>query len=108
MWALKILHGKNWRESLHVREFHHPPKFLRILAATPGCQNDTGLPVLDRGLRFYLVLDFWLACSRGRPVLDFQHVYLTQTRDRNPSHTGLSVLWSHFRLTQMRMSWLVR
>ena len=27
MWALKILHEKNWRESLRVLEFHHPPKF---------------------------------------------------------------------------------
>ena len=25
--ALKKLHEKNWRESLPVMEFHHPPKF---------------------------------------------------------------------------------
>ena len=28
MWALKTLREKNWRESLHVQEFHHPPNFL--------------------------------------------------------------------------------
>ena len=28
LWsALKILHEKNWRESLPVMEFHHPPNF---------------------------------------------------------------------------------
>ena len=53
----------NWRESLPVMEFHHPPNFPRILAAIPGsqnCQNTTGHPVLSWFL-FYLVLDFcWL------------------------------------------------
>ena len=44
MWALKTLHEKNWRESLHVQEFHHPPNFLWILAATPGFQNTDGSP----------------------------------------------------------------
>ena len=39
MWALKILHEKNWRVSLCVHELHHPPNFLRILAATPGSQT---------------------------------------------------------------------
>ena len=42
MWALKRLHEKNWRESLPVMEFHHPPNSPWILAATPGCQNTTG------------------------------------------------------------------
>ena len=27
MWAPKKLHEKNWRESLRVLEFHHPPNF---------------------------------------------------------------------------------
>ena len=45
MRALKILHEKNWRESLHVQEFHHQPNFLRILAATPEFQNITGFTV---------------------------------------------------------------
>ena len=31
----------------HVLEFHHPPNFLRILAANPGSQNHTGCPVLS-------------------------------------------------------------
>ena len=43
--------------------------------------TQTGHPVLNRGLRFYLVLNFWLAWSTGLPVLAFQHVYLTQIRD---------------------------
>ena len=28
MWALKILHGKNWRVSLCVQELFHPQDFL--------------------------------------------------------------------------------
>ena len=31
MWALKILHEKKWRESIRVREFHHPPNFPEFL-----------------------------------------------------------------------------
>ena len=42
-----MLHGRNWRESLHVLEFRHPPKFLCILAATLGFQITTGLTVLS-------------------------------------------------------------
>ena len=45
MWALKMLHEKNWRESLRVLEFHHPPNFPKILAAAPGSQILTGCPV---------------------------------------------------------------
>ena len=37
---------------------------------------------------FLFGLDFWLAWSTGLPFLAFQHVYLTQRRDRNLSHTG--------------------
>ena len=40
--------------------------FLWILAAIPVYRNLTGLPVLNRGLLFYLVLDFWLAWSTGK------------------------------------------
>ena len=39
--ALKKLHEKNWRKNLRVLEFHHPPNFPWILAATPGSQNTT-------------------------------------------------------------------
>ena len=49
--ALKMVHEKNWRVSLCVQELCHPQDFLRIL----------GLTVLDGGLRFDLVWDFWLA-----------------------------------------------
>ena len=45
-----------------------------------------------RGLRFYLVLDFWLAWSMRVTVLSFQHVYLTQIQNRNLPHAGLPVL----------------
>ena len=36
MSAPKKLHEKNWRESLPVTKFHHPPNFPWILAAIPG------------------------------------------------------------------------
>ena len=36
MWALKILHEKNWRESLHVLEFHHPPIFFQNSCSHSG------------------------------------------------------------------------
>ena len=51
-------------------EFHHPPNFLRILAAIPGFQNrHTGLPVLS-WFPFYLVFGISLAwISSGFPDL---------------------------------------
>ena len=67
----KTVHEKNWRVSLCVQEICHPRDLLWILAAIPVCRNDTSLSVLNRGLRFYLVLDFWLAWSTGLPVLSF-------------------------------------
>ena len=96
---------KNWRVRLCVQELYHPRDFLCFLAAILGFRNKTGLTVLTRGLRFYLVLDFWLAWSTGLPVLSVQHVNLTQMLDRNLSHSGLPVLQSHCRLTQL---WLVK
>ena len=59
--ALKRLHEKNWRESLPVMEFHHPPNSPRILADIPESQNDhTGFTVLS-GSPFYWFLVFrWL------------------------------------------------
>ena len=79
-----MVHEKNWRVSLCVQELYHPQGYLRILADILVCRN--------HGLCFYLVLDFWLARQQVSPVPSFQHVYLTQIRDRNLSHTGLSVL----------------
>ena len=70
-WALKMIHEKNWRVSLCVQKFYHPQDFLWILAAIPVIRNGTGLTVLDRGLRFYLVLDFWLAWSTVSPFFPF-------------------------------------
>ena len=81
-----MVHGKNWRVSLCVQELCHPQDFLWILAVIPVRRILTGLTVLDRGLRFYLVLDFELAWSTGLPALAFQQVSLTQLRDKNPSH----------------------
>ena len=52
-----MVHEKNWRVSLCVQELYHPRDFLGILAAIPVCRNDTGLPVLTRGLFW----DFWLS-----------------------------------------------
>ena len=86
----------SWEElgvSLCVQELYHPRDSLWILAAIPICRNLTGLSVLYRGLRFYLVLEFWLAWSTGLTVLSFQYVYLTQILDRNLSHTGHPVLF---------------
>ena len=57
MWALKTFHEKNWRESLHVQEFHHPPSFLWILAVTPGIQNTTGLPFF---FVVFVFIWFWI------------------------------------------------
>ena len=81
---------KNWRVSLCVQELCHPRDFLRILAAILGFRNKTGKPVLSRGLRFYLVLDFWLAWKTGRSVLFVQHVNLTHVLDGNLSHSRSS------------------
>ena len=98
-----MVHEKNWRVSLCVHEICHPQDFLCILAAIPVCRNDTSLTVFDRGLRFYMVLDFWLAWSTtGRPVLSsLQHVNLTQVLDGNLFHSDLPFLESHCRLIQL-------
>ena len=56
-----MVHEKNWRVSLCVQELCHPLDFLKILAATPGCRNTTGLTVLDRDRHFYFFLGFRLA-----------------------------------------------
>ena len=69
--ALKMLHEKNWRESLHVQELYHPRDFLWNLAAIPVYQNTTSLTVLTRGLRFYLAFDSGLAWSMGRTIFPF-------------------------------------
>ena len=88
-----MVHEKNWRVSHCVQQLCHPLDFLLFLAATPGCRNVTGFSVLDRGLRFYLLLDFWLAWAKtGLPVLFVQHVNLTQVLDGNLSHSDLSFL----------------
>ena len=48
-----MVHEKNSRVSLCVQELCHPQDSLWILAAIPVCRNDTGLTVLDHGLRFF-------------------------------------------------------
>ena len=64
-----MLHENNWRESLHVLEFHHPSNFPWILAATPGFQSTTGRSV-PSWIPFYWVLGFhWDWLSSGRPDL---------------------------------------
>ena len=65
MWALKMVHEKNWRVSLCVQDLHRPRDFLSILAAIPVCRNLTGLTVLNRGLRFYLVFGFLVGLGNG-------------------------------------------
>ena len=68
--ALKKLHEMNWRESLPVMEFHHPPNSPWILAAIPESQDrHTGFPVRS-GFFFNLFLVFGLAwVSTGFSVL---------------------------------------
>ena len=69
--ALKKLHEKNWRESLPVLEFHHPPNFPCILAAIPESQNrqnTTGHPVLSWSL-FYWFWELLAWSSSGLPEL---------------------------------------
>ena len=118
VWALKMVHEKNWRVSLCVQELCHLQDSIWILAAIPVSRNDTGLPVLARDPHFYLVLGFGLVYSTtllmfqnstGLTVLAFPQVHLTRLRDGDPSHTGLSVLvYPHFRLTRLKMSWVLR
>ena len=61
MLGLKTLHEKNWRESLHVQEFHHPPNLLKILEATPGLQNTDGsLRSFNNGSSRSFCGSFWL------------------------------------------------
>ena len=98
MWALKILHEKNWRESLRVLEFHHPPHFHWILAATPGFQNlrdlrrqTTGVDVLSWS-PFYLFLGVfgwlgdlardWIHGKQRVSPFYHQHWNLTQALER--------------------------
>ena len=69
MWALKILHEKNWRVSLCIQELYHPRDFLWILAAIPVFRNTTGLTVLNRGLRFFN--RFWILGWLGQQVSPF-------------------------------------
>ena len=114
VWALKILHAKNWRVSLCVQELYHPPKFLWILAATPGFQNLTVLDLSRQttGLRSMMVSflfvfgNFLLAwvcswlVSRQTMVSPFyhQHLNLTQALERNQFHFDLLFLESHCHL----------
>ena len=111
----RCFNEKNWRVSLCVQELCHPLDFLWILAATPGCRNTTGLPVVS-WFHHYLVLGFWLASvqTTGLSVpSSLQHVYLTQALDGNRSHSDLPFLESHCRLlllylvkwTSLRMVW---
>ena len=82
-----MAHEKNWRVSLCVQELCHPQNFLWILAAIPICHRS------HRSISWsWFLLGFWifdgLGLTTGHPVLSFQHVYLTQLRDRNPSPHG--------------------
>ena len=94
--ALKMLHEKNWRENLRVMEFHHPPNFPSILAATPGSQNTTGRLVLS-WFPFYLFLGFyWLGFYQV--VLIYHQPNLTLALERCHSQFDLLVIESEFHL----------
>ena len=61
IWALKNASWQDWRENLLVVEFHHPPNFPWILAATPGSQNTTGCQFY----RGFLFICFWVIIGLG-------------------------------------------
>ena len=85
---------RNWRENLLVLEFHHPPTFCWILAATPGSQNTTGCTVLSWS-PFYLFLSFcWLEFHQV--ALIYHQPNLTLALER--CHSDLFVLESEFHL----------
>ena len=60
MSALKILHVKNWRESLPVMELHHPPKFSLNFCSHSRMSEHNGLPRSILG-SFSLVFEILLA-----------------------------------------------
>ena len=68
MSALKKLHEKNWRESLPVTEFHHPPNFPEFLQPL----RDLRIQRVAQFYRGFLLFVFgsllaWV--SSGRPDL---------------------------------------
>ena len=113
-YALKIIHEKNSRVSLCVRELCHPQDSLNS-CNIPVYRNNTGLPVLARDSHFYLILESGLVYSTnllmfqnntGLAVLTFRHFHLTRLQDGDPFHTGLTVLvYPHFRLTTSAGGW---
>ena len=60
MCALQILHEKNWRVSLLVQEFHHPPNFLYSCSHS-GISEHNGLPrsICGSFLRVFWILLPW-------------------------------------------------
>ena len=64
MWALKILHEKNWRVNLLVQEFHHPPNFPEFLQPLQDVGTQRGAPFY-LGFLFICFLDFgWLGSKQ--------------------------------------------
>ena len=55
MWALKILHEKNWRVSLLVLEFHHPPNFPEFLQPLRDFRTQRVAPIY----LWLLFMGFW-------------------------------------------------
>ena len=123
IWALKKLHEKTWRESLRVLEFHHPPNFRWILAATPGFQNlrdlsrqTTCVSVLSWSPFCFLRICGWLGklardWIHGRQRVSpfyHQHWNLTQALERyhfqfDPlSLPSLLITWCCFRWWRRR------
>ena len=96
-WALKMLHEKNWRENLRELEFHHPPNFPFILAATPGSQNTT-IHSVPSWIPFYLVLGFYWLGYHQAALIYHQHLILTLALERCHSHSDLLAVDSEFHL----------
>ena len=69
-YALKIIHEKNCRVSLCVKELCHPQNSLWIQAAILVRRNDTSLPVLPRDSHFFgfvILVGLVDNCSSGIP-----------------------------------------
>ena len=90
-----MVHEKNWRVSLCDQELYHPRDFLGILAAIPGFRNKTGLPVLNRGLRFFFGVGFLVGLVNGSPRSFLSRCSLdTDTGQESIPHKSSRVLVS--------------
>ena len=102
-----MVHEKNWRvESLYSITLSST-RFSLNSCNHSGMSEHNGSPRSISWFSFLFGFGFlgWLWATTGLTVLLVQHVNLTQALDGNLSHSDLSFLESHCRLTQL---WLVK